>query len=250
MANMININSDELVKFTAKLEKLGRADLPIAVRGTLTELAFRMKGTSGKRGQIELQAKNEFDYIRNKTLFRAMTGVTKAKGLKMSSMVSESGIIKRSGKDQVAEGLAQQQEGGKTKSKTTPLNPSRIGKNLSKKVRRTSYNRTLGKPIEATNARGKRFIKLALRAYNSGRGLAMTSRRGTSFIVKVRGFTRQRGKIKFRLDWLYRINKGGTVDLSKKRPFVNNAAKVVLKQLPRIFEDQANKRIKKAWEKK
>ena len=121
MPNIININSDDFVKFSNKLEKIGRADLPVAVRSTLNETAFRMKGVGGKRGAIDLQAEKDFDYRRNRTLFKVMTGVSKASGLNVSTMKSEAGIVRKPGRDKLAEGLAQQQKGGKINQKATPL---------------------------------------------------------------------------------------------------------------------------------
>lgn len=249
MSNLININSDELVKATNKLEKISRASLPVTVRNTLNELAFQMKGFSGTRGQIDKEAEKSFDYRRNRTLFKAFTGVDKARGLNIKNMQSEAGIIERSGRNEVAEGLAQQQKGGKVKSKSTPTNKARIGKSVGKKVRKKNFFKSLGEPYLIRQQRGQVFTRLALRAIRTGRPILVTVKGGQQIIGQVRRFTRNKGGIRFKIDWLYRINRTGFVKLQEKRPFVNNATLEVIKNGDKIFKEKAEKRIKKQWEK-
>lgn len=244
--NMININSDQFVVLANKLEKIGRAELPVAVRSTLNEMAFRMKGTGGARGQIDKRAEKDFDFIRNKKLFKKLTGATKAKGLDIGNMRSEAGIINQSGLNEVAEGLADQQRGGKTKQKATPLSPSRIGKSRGKKIRSKSRLESQGEAYKINRRRGKRFIQLALRAERTGRPILITGKGGDKFLANIKGFIRRRNKIDFKFQWLYRINRDKTIDLKKKRPFVSRAAQEVMKGMPQEFVKQANKRIQKA----
>ncbi len=248
MANMFNINSDDFIKFTNKLEKMHRSNLPIAIRETLNNTAFKMKGFGSTKGQIGIQADKEFDYKRSKNLFKFMTGVQKAKGFDIGNMVSEAGIVKKSGKDELAEGLAQQQKGGKIKSGATPLNPSRTGKNVAKKVRKKSYLSRIN-TINLINKKGKEFVAGAIRAHKAGRDVLLKTKSGEQIIATVKKIVKKRSGIQFKMAWLYRVNRSGTVKLQKKRPFINRAAVQVMKSGPKEFEKQANKRIKKDWEK-
>ena len=243
--NMININSDQFVILANKLEKIGRAELPVAVRSTLNEIAFRMKGTGGARGQIDKRAEQDFDYRRNKTLIKKLTGVNKAKGLDIGNMRSEAGITSRSGLNEVAEGLADQQRGGETKQGATPLLKARIGKSISKKVRKPSYLQNLS-TFDMRNRKGNRWIAAAIKAKRDKKLILVEGKGGTNLIARVKSFRRGKKNIKFKLDWLYRINKTGTVFLKKKRPFVNRAAQEVMKGMPQEFVRQANRRIQKA----
>lgn len=243
--NIINIRSDEYIKLSNKLQRIGKADLPVAVRSTLNEMAFRMKGTGGTRGEIDKRAEQEFDYRRNRTLFKAVTGVSKASGLNISGMQSESGIIKRSGLSEVAEGLADQQRGGKTEQKATPLTKSRTGRNIGKRVRKPSYLQSL-QPYDMRGKQGRRWIAAAIRAKKSRRAILIESRNGTKLIARVRNFKRKPERVEFKIDWLYRINDNGMVTLKRKRPFVNRAAQIVIKDMPNEFKRQATKRIEKS----
>jgi len=249
MPNIINIDSKEFVRFTNKLEKLGRADLPVAVRSTLNNLAFKMKGQGSERGQIDIEAQKSFENRRNKTLFKAMTGVDKAKGLNIESMASKAGIIKRSGRDKLAEGLAQQQEGGSVKSGSTPTNTSRVGKSLKRRVKAINKIKNLV-PVNLSNNSGKRFHARANQAYRSKRAILFTARDGNKFIGKIKRVNKgDSSGYRYEMDILYRINPSKHVKLTKKRPFVDNAAKQVMKTGPKEFEEQMNKRFKKHWEK-
>jgi len=249
MSQFININTSEIVEFTNKLEKMHRSDLPIAIRNTLNEMAFRMKGYSGKRGEIDKEAERQFDYRRNKTLFKAMTGVNKAKGFNIKTMSSEAGIINRSGRTDLAEGLAQQQKGGNVKSSTTPLKKARTGKNIGKRVRKKDQHKSHGAPYEVKKRRGKRFVELAYRSERTGRPLQVTVRGGESLIGRVRKIRRVRGKVDIKINWLYRKNKGSRVKLEKKRPFIDRAGMNTAKGMEKEFVRQAKIRITKTLNK-
>lgn len=246
MADMLNINSDELVKFTNKLEKIGKYDLPVAVRGTLNETAFRMKGSGGERGEIDKQAHKEFDHIRSKSLFKAMSGVTKARGNDIASMSSISGIIVRSGRDEIAEGLAQQETGGSVDSGSTPTNQARISNSLSKKVRRKNYLRSIV-PVNLTRNTGNRFMKRINQSIKNNRAIMFKSRSGITYVANVKKINRGQN-VKPRIDMtiLYRINNE-PIKLRIKRPFISQAAQVAGKRIPVEFLSQAKKRIDKKF---
>jgi len=245
MSKFINISSDDFILFANKLEKIGKADMPVAVRSTLNQLAFRMKGSGGQRGEIDKQAEKDFDFRRNKTLFRVMTGVEKASGLNVANMQSKAGIVKKSGRDQLAEGLAQQQQGGNTKQKATPLDAARTGRTVSKRVRRPARLRNLNSIDLRTKKKGK-FIGGAIRAHKERRTIVVSGRGGSIVIARVRKINRTRGSIDIKMDWLYKINPSGQVKLKKARPFVNSAALNVMQKMPQEFKKQAQRRIEKS----
>jgi hypothetical protein len=243
-SNIIDINSDAFVTFTNKLEKLGRADLPVAIRGTLNQMAFDMKGVGGSRGEISKRAEQDFDYKRNNNLFKFMTGVDKARGLDIGGMKSEAGIVDRAGKGDLAEGLADQQRGGDTKQGATPLEGSRIGGNIPKKVRAASHLRKLNS-LDLRRKKKGAFTAGAIKAKKANRTILVATKGGNSMIARIRGINKARGGVKIRLNWLYRINSGGTVKLKEKRPFVDNAARQVMKNGSKEFIKQAKRRIEK-----
>lgn len=247
MANIIDIDSRELVKFTNKLESIGKYEVPVVVRQTLNELAFQMKGYSGREGMISKEAKTQFEHSRNKTLFKAFTGVQKSRGNNINSMSSRAGIIKRSGRERLAEGLAGQQEGGRLESKSTPMSESRIGQSVGKKVRGKNYLKKLV-PVDLRKNKGKRFIVRVNQAYKNKRAIMFTSRTGVDYVANVINPISRQNKF-YEFELLFRLNKEG-VDLEKKRPFVNDAAINMMPMGPNIFVEKANSRIKRKFERK
>lgn len=246
---IINIQADEFVRLANKLEKIGRSDLPLAVRGTLNNMSFRMKGSGGQRGQIDKQAEHDFEYRRSKTLMKTITGVSKATGWNINKMQSESGIIKKSGLSEVAEGLADQQTGGSTKQKATPLSSSRTGKRHGRKVRQQFLLKQIESAYKVKRKRGKRFIQLALRAERTGRPIIITGKGGDDYLGFIKRYKRTSRGIDFTFDWKYRFNRDGKVNLKEKHPFIENAAKIVGRGMSKEFVEQANKRINKTFRK-
>lgn len=108
---ILDINTDEIVQFTNKLERMHRSALPNAVRTTLNEAAFSMKGVKGKQGLVKKYGDATFDE-RTKNFTSIMTRVDKAKGWEIDKMQSSAGIASLPNKDKAAQGLATQESGG------------------------------------------------------------------------------------------------------------------------------------------
>ena len=247
MSRLIDVDSSEIVKFSNKLEKIGRFELPVVARQTLNEAAFRMKGFSGRRGEIDTEAEKQFDFRRNKSLFKAFTGAEKARGNNINSMVSKAGIIERPGRDLLSQGLAQQQEGGAIESKSTPISTARIGRNIAKSVKKANYLNRLA-PVDLRRNKGKRFVVRAATAFKNNRAIIFKSRTGVDFVANIRHMGRAGGRL-FDFTLLFRLNKG-RVKLERRRPFVNDAARKVVSKGPEIFIEKAKNRIKYKFEKK
>ncbi len=85
MANQqFSVNTDAVIAFTAKLERLNKSAFPSAVRSTLNDAAFAMKTTN-----ILASAKLNM-HVRNDAFFRKFTGVQRATGFNINSM--EAGV--------------------------------------------------------------------------------------------------------------------------------------------------------------
>lgn len=236
-----NLNTSELTILSNKLDRIGRSELPLAIRGTLNDMAFKMKGYR-QRGEIDKMAEKSFDYKRDKNFIKSMSGAEKATGFNTKKMVSKAGIIKTSGKNKVAEGLFAQETGNDINKKTTPLDGSRTAKNRSKKVGRQSRLRNLN-PIDARELRKNKFIAKAISSKNKKRMLLVKGS-GTDLIGRVRTFKRKKGTVDIKIEWLYRVADNINIKL-KKRPFIKKAAKNVGKDMDKIFVENANKRLNK-----
>lgn len=76
----LDINIDALVKYSAKLDKMGRWALPVAVKQTLNSAAFDLK-------QKEMPKEAERDFTnRTKTFFKYNSGVDMARGFMVNGM--------------------------------------------------------------------------------------------------------------------------------------------------------------------
>jgi hypothetical protein len=212
----IDVNADELVKFTSKLDKINRSALPIAVRSTLNQAAFATKK------EIPIQAANNF-ITRNKGFFRSLTSVNKAGGFDINKMQSEVGI--NTSKSKVADGISKQELGGTIKDRNLiAMNQSRVSGSKDKKVRKV--NNLSNIRISKTRKKG------------SGTGFVMLKKgtKGTIFQVK-------KGK-KNNLTPLYSYQKGRSVNI-KRNPFIEPASIKSQNRMPAMYINEALKQIKK-----
>lgn len=112
----LNINSDALVKYTNKLEKLHRSGLPITVRNTLSQAALNLKQETMPKSS------NKAFKVKSKNFFKANSKVNFAKGFDIKTMQSEVGFFSNKlslgGKNYAVKNLEQQESGGVIKSKS------------------------------------------------------------------------------------------------------------------------------------
>jgi hypothetical protein len=208
---VFDVNTDEVIKLTNKLERMRKNAFPLAVRQTLTNAAFETKEN------VPLEAQKKF-ITRNKTFFRMMTLVNKVEEKKdINKMESQAGInTKRFPK--LAERLAVQETGGTLKRETKPTTFARVGKSIKGRVpRRFQYRNT---PISSGSSKTG-FIKV-------DKGNQSTIFRAT-----------KKGLIP-----LYVHKKGDTVK-AEKNLFVRSAATMPTQHLPMNFVRISNNLIKK-----
>jgi len=124
-----NVDTDEVIQFTNRLEKLNGSAFPNAVRGTLNGLAFDVKT---KTMPEETQKK----FInRQKNFFKANSGVEVAKGFNVRSMVSVVGFKSKRPNNQAVEDLEKQEHGGIIKGRSfLALHQARTSKSINKLV--------------------------------------------------------------------------------------------------------------------
>jgi len=88
MNNVFNINTDDIVQLTLKLEKLHRSAMPVAVRQSLNRAAFNMKKT-----EIGKSFDRNF-IVRRSAFIRAHSGYNPSSNtFDINKIVSEAGII-------------------------------------------------------------------------------------------------------------------------------------------------------------
>lgn len=125
----LNINTDDVVGLTRKLERMGKRSLPKAIGSTLNRLAFETKkeipNTYNKKG-FEQRQKN---FIKFTSRFQ------KVKGFDIKKMQSKAGIADVTNSS-ASKNMEQQEKGGNIDKTFTPTDQARIGKSNSRKVKK------------------------------------------------------------------------------------------------------------------
>lgn len=236
----IKIKSDELAIIANKLDRMHKSDLPIAVRSTLNEMAFRMK-----KKEIADSAKREFDYKRT-NIVQNLTRFEKAKGFDIARMKSKAGITEQPRRQKVARGLAAQEKGGKLQGKSTPTLKARGG-SASSKVRKANRMQS-NRMVDARNARRQNFIAAAAIAKKNNQFLLVSTNSGSvDAVARVSRFTRKkRGNPNIKLRWMYSIHHNDkSISPSNTRKFMKKAYIRTMNDFHAEFIRQANKRLKK-----
>lgn len=243
----LNINTSKLVSFTNKLEKLRRADLPVAIRGTLNKAAFDVK-------QVTMPASTGARFEkRNPNFFKANSKVEMAQGLSVPSMRSTVGFVSTNLQynNEAVRELQQQEYGGQIGSRTfVPTEAARTGSNATP-VRPKNRLRTIGKGIEnraihaskltGANRRTK-FIKAAIKAGPGGYVIAGLRK---PMLYRIDSLSRKFGRTFVRQTPLYSYQKGRSVRI-KQTGFMRQATLVSANRLNKFFIEEANRRFKKA----
>lgn len=213
-----NVNMDEVVELSTKLDKLHRSAFPVAVRQTLNDAAFLTKKLVPK------VAGQKFT-IRQKNFFRAFSVVHKAKGFNVNRMVSVTGINAAKGSE-VAEGLEQQEKGGTIQGrKLIPHDKGRISGSYGKKLRSKHRFRNINISTPRQRKPGSKYL------------LIKKGGRGTVFQV-----TRLKTKTKLTPVYVYRKSRKSRVP---KTPFMAPSALVARAKMNGFYREAAERQFKR-----
>ena len=246
---ILNVNTDEVVRYSNKLEKLHRSAFPIAIRGTLNNAAFDVKQKT-----MPVSAEKEF-VNRQPNFFKANSKVNMAKGFNVRTMQAEIGFTtdKLKGSNQAVEDLEQQEHGGIIKGRT--FIPNRTGVKAA-----TAFNKNVKRTNRVTSILAQKRIKLrkqkgsnwAIRAIKASikagvGGLVQDWKPGRGGLVwRVKSIKRIGLNTRFeRVDLLY-INKSGNVRIKTATGFMKKATLKTAKKLEGFYIKQAKKQIEKA----
>lgn len=232
----LNVNANEVIALTAKLEQLNRSAFPSAVKNTLNTAAFDMK-------KNELPASASSNFINRKpSFFKANSKVITANGFDVNTMKATVGFT---GKDQAVDDLEQQESGGTIKSRSfIPLKFARSGNSNNKLVRANARLKNI-KIIDAKNAPGKndkeKFVQSVIHAGVGG--IVLSEINGRAFMWKVNSLKRTSNG-SFKLTPLYSFKKGRTVTV-KARHFVEEAATKTAPKIEDYYKAAAEYQFKK-----
>lgn len=240
MSIKIDINSDALIKHSVVLSRMRKSALPTAIRDTLNSAAFDVKGDT-----LFKSAQENF-ITRDQNFFRANSRVEKATGFDINMMKSTVGMLSMGGTNHAVDDLEQQEHGGTIKGKSfipSISNEARSSKSKEKKVRKEFRLSQLKKLVRARSAQGssegQRFIKTA---HHVGvRGVFLSER---GIVWRVNSLTRtSRGSMK--LSRLYTYKSGRSVSIKNATHFMEEAAEKSAKKIPRFFQRNALRQIRR-----
>lgn len=225
----ININSNALVVYTNKLEKIGGTVLPRAIAKALNETALDVK-----RNTMPSTARDAFT-VRKSNFFKANSRVEFAKQGKIDSMQSRVGFVSLKGSNYAIEDLEQQEFGGNIKKKSfIPMTTARGGSG-TKPVRPQNALRNIKNITNAKNSKGKtaaqRLRKAAIHAGPKG---IVLSESGTLF--RVNSVSRAR----FKMTPIYSYQKGRSVNV-RGVGFMHKAATLSQQKMDEYFITAANR---------
>ena len=243
---VIDVNTEGLIKFSKKLDKIGNKSVPIAVRQTLNSVAFDAKKV------IPEEASKMF-VIRNKGFYRRFSKVQMAEGLRINSMKSKVGIV--ADNNEAAENQTQQQITGTIGRRTfVPLDESRTGgdnKRLVKKENRLSeleLDNVYDTKYSGGSNPKKRFIQTAIMAVKrfGGEGYVMhRGQKGKKILYRIRRGANDINTTEGNLEVtpLYSVKRGRSVSIKQAKPFTRRAGLRVQKNASKHYIRHAKRQL-------
>lgn len=237
----LNVNNNEVIALTAKLEQLNRSAFPSAVRNSLNAAAFDMK-----KDTILKSAKDNFTQ-RKPTFFKSNSRVEAAKGFDIKTMSSKVGFT---GDSQAVDDLEKQEKGGEIDGRSfLPFgskggaNPARSGNSYGKNIKPNARLKTM-KIVNPSKVSGKndkeKFIKSVIHAGVGGFVLGNTN----NILWRVNSIKGMR-KGELKLTPLYTFKKGRDVNV-KATHFMKEATEETIKKIDKLYMEQAQKQFDKA----
>ena len=241
-----DINNDEVIKFTAKLEKLNKSAFPSAVRNTLNRAAFETKK------QVPIVASQKFT-TRQKTFFKRFSVVDKASGFDVNSMVATTGID-ASKHVELAENLEAQETGGMVKGKKLiPHDNSRVSRSQSKRVSSKNYLNKV-KVHNATKAykshrgtRNSKFVASVMSTAKRGKKYMMLTNKGKGMVYELTSVSMsvKRRKLNFKVKKLYSVRDTKTHSV-KRSNFMRDSASIASRDINKFYVENAEFQFNKA----
>lgn len=239
---VLDINTDAVVEFTNKLEKIRKSALPVAIRQSLNSAAFDVK-----QNTMPAEAKSNF-VNRSKNFFKANSKVEQAQGFNVNTMKATVGFIDKNlvgSSNYAVKDLEQQEHGGKISNKSFIPTKDARGGNAKRLVKPMNRLSSINNIVDAKRAKGvnkgQRFIKSAV--YAGKGGYVLGEKNGSVILWRVNSLNRTR-KGSFKLTALYSYKKKRGVKVSKTE-FMKTASLQSGGKIQKYFREAAQKQIDK-----
>lgn len=236
---LINVNNNEVVKFTVKLEKLRKSALPSAIRGTLNDAAFDVKQRT-----MPMQAKVDF-INRSPNFFKATSRVEKAVGFDVNTMKSTVGFMEtglRGENNFSVKDLQQQEYAGDIGGKSfIPLDSARQGSSHNKLVKPANRITRINNIVVAAKVgRGTKKQQFVKSIYKAGAGgyVLGGGAKGENILWRVDSIYPGDEVRKFRITPLYDYRKARSVHVDQTG-FMRTASMNSAVRLNKFYISQA-----------
>jgi len=235
----ININTDAVVKFTDKLERIHRSALPIAIRSTLNSAAFDVKKTT-----MPATSKATFTN-RVPNFFKANSRVEMAKGFNIREMKAIVGFVDKGLKgtnNYAVKELEQQEHGGNIEKKSfIPTDKARGGK--TRAVRPGNRLSSINKVVNsyARNNPKQAFIKAAIKVGPGGHVIGNFQKK---IMWRIDSIDRSGTRMKIKKTPLYSYQKNRSVHV-KATGFMKEASQESANKMQKYYIREAEKQIKR-----
>lgn len=229
-----------MVAYTNKLEKLHRSAFPVAVRGTLNDLAFEMKKIT-----LPKIARSTFSE-RQPNFFKANSRAERAQGFSIPKMQSQVGMVSSGlhspSTNFAVKDLEQQEQGGIIHGRSfKPLPAAR--RNGTGNVRANSRISQILKSdslVDVHDSKGSDWKQRAIRAsVHIGVGGFVL---GGRILWRVTGIKRVGRNTVFTKQKLFSFKKQGTAKVHSTR-FMERAGEEVIKRVEDFYKKQAEKQF-------
>jgi hypothetical protein len=239
----LNINTDEVVSFTNKLEKMHRSALPVAIRTALSSAAFDVKTKSMPKSA------NKAFTNRDKNFFKAKSKVNKANGFNIKTMKASVGFVGGE-KSQAIRDLEDQESGGTIKGRSfIPIDSARVGGSNSKKIRKQNRISDIRDIIDVRKAKGKnkkqKFVGAAIKTKSTNKlVLGNENSKGNRTLYRIKSVNKRGGGVKIKKVALYSYKKNRAVTV-KPTNFMKMASLESTKKIESFFIKEAKKQIER-----
>lgn len=230
----LNVDTNAVIKFTNKLEKLNKSAFPNAVRGALNSAAFDVKSRTLQKSTDKNFEKRQANF------FKANSRVEMAKGNIVSEMVATVGMRDLSGTNYAVKDLEQQESGGVIGGKSfIPMDTARTGKSNKRLVQKKNRLRGI-KNVVSAKKNSKPIVVAAVKVGVGGHVIS-----NKNILFRVDSLARNRaGRIKLTPIYSYKRNR--TVKV-KATHFMREAAEESGSRIEKFYMIQANREFKKVF---
>lgn len=241
----LKLNSDALVKHTARLERMSRSALPVAVRSTLNSAAYDVK-----KRTMPASAKATFTQ-RKPSFFKASSKVAPATGFDIAGMKATVGFVSKGGTDKSVEDLQQQEHGSSIDGRSfVPRKEARTGGSWTGNVRAAARISDIrNRIVDSANGRGRsnkeKYIRSALHAGKGGFVIGTGKNgRGSRTLYRIRSIVRKGARTIVNSQPLFSV-KGGRLVKPKATHFMEKASLQSADLLNQYFITHATKQLDK-----